>query len=170
MTVSLPTGAAMRWAELPTECWCTRGVWFLLCLHPRVNTSPALFVAVWAQGFLSFCGRRSMRQTREDRCWLPSGNRHESLSRSVVSLAFSFSLWSPVLPSCCTFVTGIGNTQSVFVWAILCYRQIEDKSNPKRKKNKKTKDKSNTARLSQIWLQSKYETHIFQSISFYVFR
>ncbi len=146
MTVSLPTGAALRWAELPTECWCTRGVWFLLYLHPRVNTSPALFVAVWAQGFLSFCGRRSMRQTCGDRCWLPSGDRHESLSPSVVSLAFSLSLWSPVLPSCCTFVTGDWEYSECF-----CFGQfyVIDKLKISRTQKQKKPKKQKISRTQQ---------------------
>ncbi len=136
-----------------SEAWRSSFRWVLRCrvlvhagglvfdvfLHPRVNTSPALFVAVSAQGFPSFCGRRSMRQPRADRCCLPSGNRHESLN---LSLAFSLSLWSPVLPSCCTVVTKYWEYSECFFWgAILCYTQIGDKSNPKKKKKKKTKKK-----------------------------
>jgi hypothetical protein len=89
-----------------------------------------------------------MRQTGGDRCCLPSGNRHESLSLFLSFSVISF-LSCPVAVHLSQL---LGILRVFFLGQFHVIDKLEIKSNQKKKKKKQTKDKSNTARLSQIWV------------------
>jgi hypothetical protein len=134
--LSLPTGAALP-SVGARERFC-----FCLCFAP---TCKHFSSTIWSSVsprisfFLSADGDRCARRAEIDAaCQVVRGMN--------LSLSLSLSLFLcdlPVLPSCCTFVRGYWEySERVFFGAILCSRQIGDKSNPKR--------------LSQIWLNQSF--------------